>query len=59
MLATTQIASTEADSKVNYWAERREWWREEARRGGTDWASILETLRDVSICRASWSRRAA
>jgi hypothetical protein len=29
------------------WTARREWWRHEARRCGTDWVGILSTMREA------------
>jgi hypothetical protein len=33
--------------RKNFWAERRAWWRDEARRCGTDWAGVLRFMHEA------------
>jgi hypothetical protein len=34
-------------SSSNFWSGRREWWRAEEVRGGTDWVGIAATIIEV------------
>jgi hypothetical protein len=43
----------------SYWTERREWWRANKARLGTDWAGINQTQIEVADYLASLRKRGA
>jgi hypothetical protein len=43
-----------AANRGDYWSRRRQWWRAESARRGTDWRGIFQSMRTVAAYRASW-----
>jgi hypothetical protein len=57
-MSNVVIASTAPEgNRADYWRKRREWWAAEAKRTGTDWDGIQQTLREVAAFLAAMRKR--
>jgi hypothetical protein len=59
IFAPERNALNQKTSRSDYWAQRREWWRAEAKRQGVDWPGVIETQIQVADFLARLRRRAA